>query len=142
MKSRKYLALLMVILAVALAACSGGGASTSIKADLKEFMFDPQSWEIPAGETITIELTNSGTIAHEWVLLKPGVTISDESDLPDTEEELLADFVYWEEEVEPGDTATFTFTAPAEGTYQIICAIEGHFNGGMTGDLTVVAADA
>jgi uncharacterized cupredoxin-like copper-binding protein len=142
MKSRRYLALLMVVLAVALAACSGGGASTSIKADLKEFMFDPQSWEVPAGEEITIELTNSGTIAHEWVLLQPGVTISSEADLPDTEEELLADFVYWEEEVEPGDTATFTFTAPAEGTYQIICAIEGHFGGGMEGELTVVPADA
>ena len=87
-------------------------------------------------------LTNSGTIAHEWVLLKPGVTIDSEADLPDTEEVLLADFVYWEEEVEPGDTATFTFTAPAEGTYQIICAIEGHFNGGMEGSLTVVPAEA
>ena len=54
MKSRKYLALLLVVLAVALAACSGGGASTDIEADLKEFMFDPQSWEIPAGEEITI----------------------------------------------------------------------------------------
>ena len=141
MKARRYLALLVVVLAVVGAACSGG-ASTSIKADLKEFMFDPQSWDIPAGETITIELTNSGTIAHEWVLLKPGVTISSEADLPETEEELLADFVYWEEEVEPGDTATFTFDAPAEGTYQIICAIEGHFNGGMEGELTVVPADA
>ena len=142
MKSTKYLALLMVILVVALAACSGGGASTDIEVDMKEFMFDPESWEIPAGEEITITLTNSGTIAHEWVLLKPGVTIDSEADLPDTEEVLLADFVYWEEEVEPGDTATFTFTAPAEGTYQIICAIEGHFGGGMEGSLTVVPAEA
>ena len=142
MKSTKNLALLMVVLAVALAACSGGGASTEIEADLKEFAFDPQSWEIPAGEEITITLTNSGTIAHEWVLLKPGVTIASEADLPETEEELLSEFVYWEEEVEPGDTATFTFTAPAEGTYQIICAIEGHFGGGMEGELTVVPAEA
>ena len=141
MQSHRYSALLMVMVALMLAACSGGGASTSIKADLAEFMFDPQSWEVPAGETITIEITNSGTVAHEWVLLRPGVTISDESDLPDTEEELLANFVYWEEEVEPGETNTYTFTAPAEGTYQIICAIEGHFNGGMEGELTVVASD-
>jgi uncharacterized cupredoxin-like copper-binding protein len=142
MKSRKYLALLTVVLAMALAACSGGGASTEIEVDMEEFMFDPQSWEIPAGEQITITLTNSGTIDHEWVLLNPGVTIASEADLPETEEELLSEFVYWEEEVSPGDTATFTFTAPAEGTYQIICAIEGHFGGGMEGELTVVAADA
>ena len=94
---------------------------------MSEFMFDPESWEIPAGEEITITLTNSGTIDHEWVLLNPGVTIASEAELPETEEELLSEFVFWEEEVSPGDTATFTFTAPAEGTYQIICAIEGHF---------------
>ena len=142
MKTQRYLALLLVVPAVALAACSGGGASTEIEVDMKEFVFDPQSWEIPADEEITITLTNSGTIAHEWVLLKPGVTIASEADLPETEEELLSEFVYWEEEVSPGDTATFTFTAPAEGTYQIICANPGHFGGGMKGDLTVVPAGA
>lgn len=26
----------------------------------------------------------------------------------------------------------------SSGTYQVICAIEGHFNGGMEGSLTVV----
>ncbi len=90
-----------------------------------------------AGKEISIELTNNGTVGHEWVILRPGVTIKNESDLPDTEEKLLADFVYWEEEVEPGDTKDFTFTAPAAGTYQVICAIETHFNNGMTGTLTV-----
>lgn len=61
--------------------------------------------------------------------------IAGEADLPETEDELLADFVYWEEEVDSGDSATFTFTAPAAGTYQVICAIEGHFNGGMNAEL-------
>jgi uncharacterized cupredoxin-like copper-binding protein len=58
-------------------------------------------------------------------------------DLPDTEEELHADFVYWEDEVEPGESKTWTFTAPAAGEYQIISAIEDHFDAGMTGTLTV-----
>jgi uncharacterized cupredoxin-like copper-binding protein len=31
-----------------------------------------------------------------------------------------------------------TFTAPAAGTYQVICAIETHFDAGMEGSLTVV----
>jgi uncharacterized cupredoxin-like copper-binding protein len=65
------------------------------------------------------------------------VTIESEADLPETEEELLADFVYWEDEVEPGDSKTLTFTAPAAGTYQIICAIADHFDAGMNGTLTV-----
>jgi uncharacterized cupredoxin-like copper-binding protein len=120
-----------------LAACGGDGGSTDISAELKEFQFTPADWTIPAGEEITITITNGGSVDHEWVILKNGVTISSEADLPDTEEELLADFVYWEEEVTVGDTQTFTFTAPAAGTYHIICAIEDHFDAGMEGELTV-----
>ena len=35
-------------------------------------------------------MDNVSEIAHEWVILKPGVTIDSEADLPATEEELLA----------------------------------------------------
>lgn len=91
----------------------------NISAELKEFQFTPSNWTVPAGEEITIDLTNAGSVDHEWVILKNGVNISSEADLPETEEELLADFVYWEEEVAAGDSATFTFTAPEAGTYQI-----------------------
>jgi nitrite reductase (NO-forming) len=36
-----------------------------------------------------------------------------------------------------GDSNTFTFTAPAAGTYQIVCTVPGHALGGMVGDFTV-----
>ena len=39
-----------------------------------------------AGQEITIEITNDGSVLHEWVLMQPGVTIEAESELPDTEE--------------------------------------------------------
>lgn len=129
-----------VVGVLAIPACGGdeSSASTDISAQLKEFEITPGSYTIPAGQEITIEIDNVGSVDHEWVLLQPGVTISSEADLPETEEELLADFVYWEEEVAPGDTQTFTFTAPAAGDYQVVCAIEGHFDAGMTAELTVV----
>jgi len=129
----------LVTLAVALtsAACSGGDeASTELTATVREFQFTPSTWTVPAGEQITIAVTNQGTVTHEWVLLQEGVTITSEDDLPETEEELLADFVYVEEEVEAGETKTLTFQAPPAGTYQIICAIEEHFDAGMEGTLT------
>ncbi len=145
MNSLGRLALVVVALAMVGAACSSGGdsagASDTIDVTLDNFEFVGSSWEIPAGEEITITMTNEATIDHEWVILKPGVTIDSEAELPETEEELLADFVYWEEEVAGGDTQTFTFTAPAAGEYQIICAIPGHFDSGMKGSLTVSASD-
>jgi uncharacterized cupredoxin-like copper-binding protein len=122
-------------LALVAVACGDSGPATSIEATLQEFEFGPNEWTVAAGEEITIELTNNGSVLHEWVLLQPGVQVSSESELPETEEELLADFVYVEDEVDAGDTKTLTFTAPAAGTYQVICAIEGHFDGGMEGEL-------
>lgn len=89
-----------------------------------------------------VELTNEGRVEHEWVILHSGVTISSESELPEIEEELLADYVYWEDEVEPGETKTVTFTAPPAGEYQVICAIEGHFDAGMEGTLISESSQA
>ena len=147
MATRARLVMVIAALAIVSAACSStessssDGAADSIDVILDSFKFDGASWEIPAGEQITIKMSNVATIDHEWVILKPGVTISNEADLPDTEEELLADFVYWEEEVAGGDTQTFTFTAPPAGEYQVICAIPGHFVAGMKGALTVVPTE-
>lgn len=113
-----------------------GSGSTDLEATFTDFEFTPDSWTAPADEDVTIELTNDGAVDHEFVILQPGVTISSEDDLPDTEEELLADFVLTETEVEAGETGDLTFNVPA-GTYQIICAIETHFDAGMEGTLTV-----
>lgn len=143
MKPLSRMALLVVAVVVVGAGCSSDdGASTDIEVTLDSFEMSPDSWEVPAGEDITITMTNDAAIAHEWVILKPGVTISSEADLPETEEELVANFIYWEEEVEPGDTSTFTFTAPPAGEYQVVCAIPDHFNAGMKGTLTVSAPGA
>ena len=121
------------------AGCDGGDeASTDLEVTTSDFQFSPDSWTVPAGEQISIDITNEGSVLHEWVLMQPGVSIENETDLPETEEELLADFVYVEDEVEAGASKTLTFTAPAAGTYQIICAIETHFDAGMEGSLTVV----
>ena len=145
-RSRRYL-LLVPPLVVGASACGSDddsdgaaeGAATEIDVALEEFQFTPTEWTVAAGQEITINLENNGSVDHEWVILRPGVTIESEADLPETEEELLAEFVYWEDEVSPDDPKTETFTAPPAGTYQIICAIEDHFDAGMEGSLTVEA---
>jgi uncharacterized cupredoxin-like copper-binding protein len=140
MVPKKSLRVSIVVVALLAAACGGDdddGSSTEIDVSMEEFMFTPTEWTVAAGEEITVNLENTGSVEHEFVILRPGVTVESEADLPETEEELLADFVYWEDEVEPGDTKTVTFTAPAAGTYQVLCAIEDHFDAGMTGTLTV-----
>jgi len=124
------------LFALGLGGCGDSGPSTEISATLQEFKFSPTDWTVAAGQEITLDLENTGAVLHEFVILKPGVTIASEADLPATEEELLANFVYWEIELENGQTTKATFTAPPAGTYQVICATEDHFNAGMKASLT------
>jgi uncharacterized cupredoxin-like copper-binding protein len=132
----------LVPLALLSVACGGADddASTEIDATLDDFRFSPTEWTVTAGEAVTIELQNDGSVLHEFVLLQPGVEISSEAELPATEEELSADFVYWETGwIKPGQSTTETFTAPEAGVYQVICAIATHFSAGMTGTLIAEA---
>ena len=125
----------LVIASLALTACGGNSApSTSIQADFSDFVFTPNKWTVPAGQEITLTATNSGAVEHEFVIMKFGTTVGD--DFGDEDEENI----YWEVEVQPGDSTTITFTAPSEpGEYQIVCGTKGHFVAGMVGTLIVVA---
>ncbi len=127
---RRTLVLLVAFLLVAAVGCSGSSSGgTTIDADMKEFSFTPDAWTVPAGATVTLQLSNSGSMGHEWVILTSPIG---------QESEFEEDLVYWEQELEGGESGTFTFTAPSEpGTYQVICAIPGHFSAGMKGTLTV-----
>ena len=118
-----------------LAACSGGGSSqgsTSISATETEFAFTPNTWSVPAGQKITLTLSNKGTVEHDWVLMKAPVTPPFSStNQPD---------VIFSAKTAPGATNTVTFTAPSSaGEYEVVCDVPGHLEAGMSGKLTVVS---
>ena len=116
-----------------LAACGGDGdPSDKIAVTMTDFAFDSQTWAVPAGKSITLTLINKGANEHEWVLIKAGTSVT----LPfDDDDE---DKVYWEVEVAPGETKTATFTAPsAPGTYEVVCGLPAHIEGGMEAALIV-----
>ncbi len=126
----------VVFIALAAGACGGddnaaGEATTSLDVDMVEFAFEPAETAVPAGQEITLNLSNSGSVEHEFAILNPDVRI-------ETEEEFEESMVYFEAEIEPGDAGTFTFTAPARGIYQVVCVIPGHFTAGMEARLQVV----
>ncbi len=66
------------------------------------------------------------------MIVKPGEEIT----LPFDEDDESK--VFWEAEVQPGETQTFTFTAPEEpGDYTIVCGLPAHLEQGMQGVLQV-----
>lgn len=132
---KKPFALIVIVLglSMALAACGGGGPSTDLKVNMTDFMFEPTDFAVPAGQTITVSATNDGAVEHEFVIFKLGTDAGDK--FGDEDE----DNIYWEVEVQPGETVTETFVAPSEaGTYYVTCGIEGHLEAGMLASLVVV----
>jgi plastocyanin len=107
------------------------GASTSIEATASEFEFEPNSWTVPAGEEFTIEFENDGSTDHEWAVINLGEDVESEDDF--AEDKVLLEV----EALPAGESTDEQFTIDEPGTYQVICALEGHFDAGMEGTLTV-----
>jgi plastocyanin len=129
---RKYVGLffIMVLVSMVLSAC--GTNKVTIDMDMKEYVFDPSTVEVPVNAEVTINLTNSGTLEHEMVIMVFGK----EATVPfDDDDEAN---IFWEHELQMGESETVVFTAPSEpGEYQIVCGIPAHLELGMKGTLIV-----
>ena len=129
-------AILLPSLALLLAACSSSGApSTSLKVTTTDFTFSPNTFTVPAGQKISLSLTNNGAVAHSFIIMKAGVEIKSHFEDADPSG------IYWQQApVPPGNSINAEFTAPSEpGDYQIVCGVHGHFEAGMVAKLIVVA---
>jgi len=131
MKKVRLLAILVVPL-LALGGCGDDSTANDnnqqISATSQSFAFTPDSWTVASGQDVTLSLTNTSDIEHEWVILKTPI---------DSEGQFAEDNVYWEVEAGAGETVSESFTPPEPGTYQVICGLSGHFTAGMVGTLTV-----
>ena len=131
MKKARFILIVMVGLALMLTAC--GSSSTNLKISMTDFKYEPMENTILAGEEITLNIKNDGVVLHEYVIMKLGQTAGETFDDKDEGN------IFWEVEIEPGQSKTITFTAPVEaGTYEIICGTQGHLEAGMKGTLIVI----
>ncbi len=142
MPNKKVVVLLaIVILSLALAACGGGGGgggettapepvSLSFNG-LDTFAYDPAAASVPSGAAVTVNFNNTGALEHDWMLVAEGTDVNAltaaNAVVPEAHSGVIAG----------GAANTFTFTAPAAGTYQIVCTVAGHAPAGMVGTLTV-----
>ena len=134
---KKTLLAVMLIANLYLTACGAGGPTTEINVTLTDFQFTPNTFTVPAGAEITLNVVNTGAVVHNFVIMNRDQTAGGafkDDDEPN---------VYWQQvDIQPGGDTTTTFTAPTEaGEYEIVCRTEGHIASGMVGKLIVVAGE-
>jgi len=120
------------VFAFLLVSC-GSKLPTTIDVTLSDYKYTPNTFTVPAGEPITLNLTNKGFVSHMFIIFKlgtdPGKTFGHEDEKN----------IYWQVTVIPGRSAVAKFTAPSEpGKYYVTCGLGGHHEVGMVGTLIVV----
>lgn len=113
-------------------ATGGSGTGLEIGSRGDELYFDKDTLTAKAGSEVTVKLINSaGALQHNWVLVPTGTETeiamagttagADNAWIPD-DPRIIAQSPL----VDPGDSASFTFTAPAAGSYTYVCTFPGH----------------
>ena len=125
---RKFL--LLAVFAAILAACGGGaGTATELTVDMTDLMFNPASLEAVAGQ-INFNLSNSGAVEHNFLVLKPGATYTTSADVKPED-------ILFEAKLAAGESGQFSVTLAEAGEYPVICTVPGHLEAGMVGKLVV-----
>lgn len=121
MKTNRFFLItaLAAVFGLTLAACGGGGGSTSeplaVAINGEDIKFDVTTIEAKVGQTVNVTYNNKGVLDHTF----------------------LIDGLVTEQKVAPGQTITFSFTPKSAGTYEFYCNVAGHKEAGMKGTLTV-----
>ena len=104
-----------------LAACqggAGGGGGGGNSVTMSEYKYDPPNLTVRSGQQVTIQLRNTGTLVHDYVVQgMPGPEVKGE--------------------VQPRGSGSVSFTPSQPGTYRVICTQPGHEASGMVGQLIV-----
>jgi manganese oxidase len=99
---------------------SPGGDEVTVEVELSEFAISPTDITVPADTAVVFEITNAGTVPHDFVI--EGVAAS--------------------ELFEGGQSGSLRVDGIAAGEYRILCEEAGHEAAGMVGTLTATADGA
>ncbi len=142
-----------LVLFLALGGAAWGASEQRVTVTMTEMRFAPAKVTLKAGTTVEIKLVNKGKVKHEFmVYTTPKAGLAGEE-----LEEWAEDNSYFkglavkvegggievagrdifEIELAAGKSVEVKFTPKKTGTFEIGCHVEGHYEAGMKGSLTV-----
>ncbi len=107
-------------------------------AQLDTLRFDPASIDVEVGETIAFEVTNAGQTVHEFVLGDAAMQDQHEGAMGDAVGSMMVDEVN-AVRLSPSEKKLLTWTFTEPGTVLYGCHVDGHYAGGMVGEINVGA---
>ena len=134
-----------VVGVLALAACGGGSSTASsgstIKITMRDNAYEPASVQVRKGEAVTFEFTNAGAVVHEAFIGDQAAQEAHAMEMSSSSSGGgMAGMDHGEPgmlTVNPGKTATTTYTFNAAGTFLIGCHQPLHYEQGMKITVTV-----
>ena len=127
-------------LAVVLAACGGGANEADRTVSVRMFddmRYEPDRFDVDAGDTVRFEVTNSGEVRHEFFI---GTTDAHREHADEMRERDHAEEAHANPaavSVEPGETGTLEYTFDEAGERLVGCHEPGHYEAGMVAPITV-----
>ncbi|MBU6201753.1 MAG: hypothetical protein KJS90_07115 [Acidobacteria bacterium] len=128
--------IMVPVAALALAGCAGGSSTKSaadgtVTGELKEWEVSVDADSAAAGQ-VTFEITNKGTIGHEFLVVKTDIA---DGEIPvdgdhfpeDAEGITVIDEIG---EFPAGETQSLVLTLEP-GAYQLVCNLPAHYGAGM-----------
>jgi uncharacterized cupredoxin-like copper-binding protein len=119
---------------------TSGESNRDVSASLKQWSVTPST--TPTSGSVTFTVSNDGTIAHEFVVLKTDTQAADiplgkfEGEPNRINEDTAGTNVGETGDMEAGTTKTLTIDL-APGHYVFLCNLPGHYQAGMHIDVTV-----
>ena len=105
---------------------------------LDTLRFEPSFVSVKAGETIRFEITNEGSMSHEFVLGDQTFQSGHESEMAGMGGSMPPDTPY-SVGVDPSATKTVVWRFTEPGLVFFGCHVAGHYAAGMVGQITVEA---
>lgn len=147
----------VVLLGLLVPAAAGGAPVQKITVTMRDFSYTPDRVTLQAGVPVEITIVNKGKVGHEFmVYTRPKTGTSGMMKMHEWAEDnsyfrgLQVQVVEGpgigverkgqtvvEIKVGPGRSTVVRFTPVKKGTFEVACLIEGHYEAGQKGTITV-----